>query len=366
MADTSSRLDLPYIKPSQAQKHVTHNAALERLDALTQLAVTSFDAQSPPASPAEGQVFALADAPEGAWAGQGGTLAVFSRGGWVFIPPGPGWRAWDLADGVLRVYSAGTWSAVEPGLQDITGLGIGTSSDAVNRLAIFSQASLLSHDGAGHRLKVNKNTASDTASLVFQSGYSGHAEMGLAGTNDWSVKVSPDGTSWTEALVIDKTTGLAAGEAVQQSATDTTAGRLMRADFGYGPGNLVGSVAQSGGTPTGAVIEEGENANGHYLRLASGLQICHAVKTAAYSGSGAKIECNWTYPAAFAAAPVATFSPTDFGDATPSAGEMGADAVHAVSATSVSFHQYRQKHTANFASGDSLTFQMLAVGPWFT
>ena len=34
MTDTSSNLKLPFILPSQAQKHVTHNEALQILDAL--------------------------------------------------------------------------------------------------------------------------------------------------------------------------------------------------------------------------------------------------------------------------------------------------------------------------------------------
>ena len=39
MSETSPRLDLPYIQPSQAQKHVTHNESLQRLDALVQMTV---------------------------------------------------------------------------------------------------------------------------------------------------------------------------------------------------------------------------------------------------------------------------------------------------------------------------------------
>ncbi len=32
MSQTSPRLDLPYLQPAQAQKHVIHNEALRRLD----------------------------------------------------------------------------------------------------------------------------------------------------------------------------------------------------------------------------------------------------------------------------------------------------------------------------------------------
>ena len=42
MPDTTPNLALPFILPSQAQKHVTHNEALQQLDAVVQLAVTCF------------------------------------------------------------------------------------------------------------------------------------------------------------------------------------------------------------------------------------------------------------------------------------------------------------------------------------
>ncbi|ETU80520.1 hypothetical protein Q094_06066, partial [Pseudomonas aeruginosa PS42] len=39
-------------------------------------------------------------------------------------------------------------------------------------------------------------------------------------------------------------------------------------------GNILGTVSQSGGAPTGAIIERGSNANGEYVRFADGTQIC--------------------------------------------------------------------------------------------
>jgi hypothetical protein len=58
--------------------------------------------------------------------------------------------------------------------------------------------------------------------------------------------------------------------------------------------NLLGTVSQSGGVPTGAVIERGSNANGRYVRFADGTQIC----TANLTSNGAA-DTVWTYPAAF-------------------------------------------------------------------
>lgn len=86
-------------------------------------------------------------------------------------------------------------------------VGINDTADSTNRLAVSSPATLFSHEGDDHQLKINKAAAADTASVLFQTDFVGHAEFGLAGDNDWHVKVSPDGTTWHEALVVNRNTG---------------------------------------------------------------------------------------------------------------------------------------------------------------
>lgn len=95
------------------------------------------------------------------------------------------------------------------------------------------------------------------------------------------------------------------GSAVQSGAGDHAAGKLALAAHTFGPGNLLGAVAQSGGTPTGAVIERGENANGDFVRFADGTQICYSpvfsgdattARGAAYQWAANQ---EWTYPVAF-------------------------------------------------------------------
>ena len=54
---------------------------------------------------------------------------------------------------------------------------------------------------------MNKEASSNTLSLLMQTAYSGRAEIGLTGTDDLSIKVSPDGSSWREALGVDRNTG---------------------------------------------------------------------------------------------------------------------------------------------------------------
>ena len=59
MSEVSSILSLPYIQPSQAQKHVTHNEALLILDVATQLVVKGIDVTTPPSSPDDGALYGL-------------------------------------------------------------------------------------------------------------------------------------------------------------------------------------------------------------------------------------------------------------------------------------------------------------------
>ncbi|MBU9710139.1 DUF2793 domain-containing protein, partial [Paenibacillus sp. AK121] len=86
------------------------------------------------------------------------------------------------------------------------GLG-GATADATNRLSINAPASLFNHAGAGHQVKVNKASATDTGSFLFQTGFSGRAEFGLTGSDDFQVKVSNDGATWFNALQLERTSG---------------------------------------------------------------------------------------------------------------------------------------------------------------
>jgi len=217
MSDVSPQLALPLILADQAQKHVSHNEAIDLLDVLVQLVVEQIDAITPPPAAVEGVVWALGEVPVGAWAGQALRLASWRGGAWVFIAPAIGWRAWVRGAGVLRVFTGSGWVGLlgANDLQNLGGVGINTASDATNKLAVASAATLLSHVGAGHQLKINKATTGNTASLLFQSGWSGRAEMGLAGNDDFSVKVSGNGSTWASALTVNRNSGRAIFKKVQ-------------------------------------------------------------------------------------------------------------------------------------------------------
>lgn len=212
---TTTHLGLPLIAAAQAQKHVTHNEALQVLDALVQMTVADRDRTSPPAGPGEGDRHIVAAGATGAWSGHEGEIAAFLSGGWVFVAPRRGFVALEAAENRLLIHDGSDWRDLSTALrlQNIARLGINATADDTSRLAVRSAAALFSHvpaaeGGSGDmRLTVNRETVADTASLVFQSGWSGRAELGHAGDNTFRIKISADGAAWTDAIAIDPASG---------------------------------------------------------------------------------------------------------------------------------------------------------------
>ncbi|TWG55043.1 DUF2793 domain-containing protein [Aminobacter sp. J44] len=214
--ENTPNLDLPYILPSQAQKHVTHNEALDALDAVVQLSVLDRDLAAPPPGPDEGDRYIVAAPASGEWTGQEDRIAVFRGGGWLFVAPRQGWLAFAVDEGIPLCFAGGAWKPLGETLKTLQAMslvGIGTTADAVNpfsaRLNKALWTALASGDGGDGDLRftMNKEGIVNTASLLFQSGWSGRAEIGLAGSDDLAVKVSPDGSTWHQAYAIERASG---------------------------------------------------------------------------------------------------------------------------------------------------------------
>ncbi len=110
MTDTP-HLGLPLLQPSQAQKHVTVNEALARLDALAQMELQSRSLNSPPATPEEGAAYAVAAGAVNDWAGKEAQIALFLNGGWAFLQPKAGWRGWIADEGTPAQFDGAEWVA---------------------------------------------------------------------------------------------------------------------------------------------------------------------------------------------------------------------------------------------------------------
>ena len=88
----------------------------------------------------------------------------------------------------------------------LMGLG-GATADATNRLSVNTPNVLLNNGGASIDVTANKNAAANDASFSFKTGFSVRALFGTLGSDDFTLKVSPNGSSFFDALVADRNTG---------------------------------------------------------------------------------------------------------------------------------------------------------------
>ncbi|MDQ7812826.1 DUF2793 domain-containing protein, partial [Brevundimonas sp.] len=216
--DQSARLGLSYLAAGQMQKHVTLNEALTRLDAVVQTAVVSRTAPAQPAAPVDGALYILpAGATGAAWTGlPEGALLRAEAGGWSVVEVAEGLIALVLDAGELVVRDGGAWVPLGERLdviQNLTRLGLGTTADAANPFAARLNKALWTALGSGDggdgdlRLTFNKEGPADVLSLLFQSAWSGRAELGLIGDDDLRLKVSADGSAWLDAWSVDRASG---------------------------------------------------------------------------------------------------------------------------------------------------------------
>jgi hypothetical protein len=234
--DTSPHLALPYLQAQQAQKHVTVNESLRRLDALVQLSVLSRAVASEPAEPSDGDRYILPDSATGDnWsAAAPGTVMAWQDGAWEAFAPQEGWRAFVADEGSFAVWQAGEWTLQA---EQSSRFGINTAADDTNRLSVKSDAELLSHDdvtpGTGSARKVINRAASDkAASVVFQTGFSGQAEFGLVGDDHFRLKVSDDGATFLDVFAIDTATGWAGFGGAPKSQVSITGTNLTNPGLG--------------------------------------------------------------------------------------------------------------------------------------
>ena len=103
------RLGLTYLESGQAQKHVTVNEALARIDVLAAPAAASRSFATPPTDAAEGALHVVGPNAAGDWAGADGSLAAKLNGGWALRPPEAGRRLWIVDEGREIVFDGVAW-----------------------------------------------------------------------------------------------------------------------------------------------------------------------------------------------------------------------------------------------------------------
>lgn len=116
-----------------------------------------------------------------------------------------------MGDNNLSIRTSADGSGFSPAvhIDTATGhIGLGAAGDAGNRLVVKGTSALFDAETDDFRFVFSKKTSADDAAMVFQSNYSGRALIGLLGSDDFVFTVSPDGSTYEQALVIDKDTAL--------------------------------------------------------------------------------------------------------------------------------------------------------------
>jgi hypothetical protein len=184
MADTPI-MQLPLIAASQAQKHVTHNEALMKLDAITQLSVIDRSLSAPPPSPTEGQRYIVGSAPTGAWVGQSNKIAVYANLAWIFYTPVLGWSAYVETESLFVVFSATSWV--------VSSSGGSSGNPPINVQTLTANKTLVLADAAAYlRMNLaiaNTVTVPDAATAAFPIGTV--VQIRQAGAGQTTIVASP-------------------------------------------------------------------------------------------------------------------------------------------------------------------------------
>ena len=253
--EETTNLKMPLLIPNQSGKEITHNEALIIIDNILQNGIIDKDLTTPPENPNTNDMYIVGEGAIGKWEGKDNYLAFYDNG-WRFIEPREGFTFWVNDEDKLYTYNGSKWIAtIQVGediennnsttpttppitklseledveiieatqynilqhngekfintsnLQQLSMVGINTQADENNKLSIKSDYVLFDNNGNSSKIKVNKATETDTASHLFQNNYSGRAEFGLIGDDDFSLKVSSDGSVWNNSFVVNKNTG---------------------------------------------------------------------------------------------------------------------------------------------------------------
>jgi len=133
--------------------------------------------------------------------------------------------------------------------------------------------------------------------------------------------------------------------------------------------NILGTVSESGGVPTGAIIERGSNANGEFVKYADGTMICTQVTTESVDITQSRgsiftmdTDIRQTYPAAFIPDRTNVTSARIYG------GRIGTRRMWSIdpgTATPTHEDEWRWRAASANSTSGNINVQLLAIGRWF-
>lgn len=121
--DSTPRLTIPYIVASQAQKEVTHNDALNMIDALLNCRVASERADPPTSGLVEGNCYIVGSPATGAWVGKEKYIAQYIGGDWELYAPTQGLLVYDADAAAYKKFGGTVWETLYFPLANLSGTG---------------------------------------------------------------------------------------------------------------------------------------------------------------------------------------------------------------------------------------------------
>jgi hypothetical protein len=153
------------------------------------------------------------------------------------------------------------------------------------------------------------------------------------------------------------------GGTINITAEDTAVSKTLTLPAGdgdvYNQSNIVGTVSESAGVPTGAIIESGSNANGEYVKYADGTLMCWQEWAVESMADYTTREETWTFPVAYTAAP--NVSVTGVRDATEATKKTSAWPLENATTTAVGLACVNDSGT----SSDGVGMSAQAHGFWY-
>ncbi len=293
--------------------------------------VQSLGSNTPPGSPVTNDMYVVGTSPSGAWAGHANNLAQWTGSAWLFTAPDHGITVVSAATGIVSIWNGTAWTTFQTalGYTPVNKAGDTMSGRLVAAGGVQGNSGIGTATGNLGELEVRGN-GTGAAALAFHRPGSYQAYFGLDTDNAWKIGGSSLGAN---------------------------AYRL------YHQGNAVGTVSQSAGVPTGAIVEKGSNAAGDYVRYADGTQICwrRHLRAPGVIAAGATVSLGaYTFPAAFSAAPVVT---------TAYDGKWASyiiSAIQDVATTGIGGAFFTNVSSASRdTTGTNPTFHYLAIGRWY-
>jgi len=225
---TTSHLGITLVEQAQAQKEITVNQALTRIDALLNTGAISRSTSTPPGSPSSGDLYIVGVSPTGAWSGQAGKLAYYDQL-WKFIAPGTGATLWVNDESLAYAYNGTSWVSNASGENNTaSNLGSGTGVFGAKVGVDLRFKSLI----AGTNVTIS-NTSNDITI---------NATGGGGGTGYQTVQNS--GTSLTQRTTVNfMGSGLTASDNAGSVRTDVTLSATLNGFASYNTNGLVVQTA---------------------------------------------------------------------------------------------------------------------------